>query len=174
MYVLLILAVPASDEITRVEVDGISSQDCVLKGFPTILEKKPKGKAKFIGQSAEEREMAVEMIKALKRNRDDKVGCLECRICQPKRVFTAPTTLISHYRSHAGIKPYECVLCKAVFTRQHSLNYHLLIHLNQTRFTCDDCGRKFRHPSHFKEHQRRHTGESPFQCPDCSIRYDLL
>ncbi|XP_075221370.1 uncharacterized protein LOC142324423 [Lycorma delicatula] len=159
--------------ITDVEVSNCIKRsnftpDETLKSTTVHHEKKPKGKAKFIGQSAEEREMAVEMIKALK---SDKGGGLECQICRPKRVFTAPTTLISHYRSHAGIKPYECLLCKAVFTRQHSLNYHLLIHLNQTRFTCDVCGRKFRHPSHFKEHQRRHTGESPFHCPDCTLRF---
>uniref|UniRef100_A0A1B6C3L7 C2H2-type domain-containing protein n=1 Tax=Clastoptera arizonana TaxID=38151 RepID=A0A1B6C3L7_9HEMI len=133
------------------------------------LHKKPKGKAKFIGQSAAEKEMAVRMIEAMKFKGSGEP--LECQICIPSRVFTAPTTLISHYRSHAGIKPYECHLCGSVFTRQHSLNYHLLIHSNKTRFTCEDCGRKFRHPSHFKEHQRRHTGEAPFECSDCITRF---
>uniref|UniRef100_A0A1B6KK68 C2H2-type domain-containing protein n=1 Tax=Graphocephala atropunctata TaxID=36148 RepID=A0A1B6KK68_9HEMI len=132
--------------------------------------KKPKGKAKFIGQSAAEKEMAVRMIESMKLKQGTS-DPLECQICVPSRVFTAPTTLISHYRSHAGIKPYECHLCGGVFTRQHSLNYHLLIHSNKTRFTCSDCGRKFRHPSHFKEHQRRHTGEAPFECSDCVIRF---
>ncbi|KAG8310138.1 hypothetical protein J6590_069750 [Homalodisca vitripennis] len=132
--------------------------------------KKPKGKAKFIGQSAAEKEMAVRMIENMKLKQGTS-DPLECQICVPSRVFTAPTTLISHYRSHAGIKPYECHLCGGVFTRQHSLNYHLLIHSNKTRFTCSDCGRKFRHPSHFKEHQRRHTGEAPFECSDCIIRF---
>jgi len=133
-------------------------------------QKKPKGKAKFIGQSAAEKEMAVRMIESMKLRQGGSEP-LECQICVPSRVFTAPTTLISHYRSHAGIKPYECHLCGGVFTRQHSLNYHLLIHSNKTRFTCSDCGRKFRHPSHFKEHQRRHTGEAPFECSDCVIRF---
>ncbi|KAG8228431.1 hypothetical protein J437_LFUL003908 [Ladona fulva] len=126
------------------------------------LKKKPKGKAKFIGQSKAEKEMAIQMIEAIK-SRVTTLESLECQICNPPRSFTAPTTLISHYRSHAGIKPYECRLCRSVFTRQHSLNYHMLIHSNQTRFTCSDCGRKFRHPSHFKEHRRRHTGESPYE-----------
>ncbi|XP_039282426.1 zinc finger and BTB domain-containing protein 14 isoform X3 [Nilaparvata lugens] len=133
-------------------------------------ERKPKGKAKFIGQSDAEKQMAMQMIKAVRRKQVD-TDRLECKICKPPRLFTAPTTLISHYRSHAGIKPYECPLCKSVFTRQHSLNYHILIHMNQTRFTCEVCDRKFRHPSHFKEHQRRHTGESPFECDDCSLRF---
>nr|CAD7405857.1 unnamed protein product [Timema poppensis] len=135
-----------------------------------IQKKKPKGKAKFIGQSKIEKEMAISLIESMKR-RGNTSECLECHICSPPRSFTAPTTLISHYRSHAGIKPYECRICGSVFTRQHSLNYHMLIHSNQTRFTCADCGRKFRHPSHFKEHRRRHTGESPYECSDCMLRF---
>ncbi|TGZ45852.1 uncharacterized protein [Temnothorax longispinosus] len=132
---------------------------------------KPKGKAKFIGTSKEEREMALAYIERIKKKGNPTGNNLQCRICDPPRSFTAPTTLVSHYRSHAGIKPYECLMCKAVFTRRHSLKYHMLIHENQTRFTCKDCGKKFRHPSHFREHQRRHTGEAPFGCDDCGQRF---
>ncbi|XP_011050078.1 PREDICTED: uncharacterized protein LOC105143439 isoform X1 [Acromyrmex echinatior] len=132
---------------------------------------KPKGKAKFIGTSKEEREMALAYIERIKKKGNPTGNNLQCRICDPPRSFTAPTTLVSHYRSHAGIKPYECRICKAVFTRRHSLKYHTLIHQNQTRFTCTDCGKKFRHPSHFREHQRRHTGEAPFGCDDCGQRF---
>ncbi|XP_018307903.1 uncharacterized protein [Mycetomoellerius zeteki] len=132
---------------------------------------KPKGKAKFIGTSKEEREMALAYIDRIKKKGNPTGNNLQCRICDPPRSFTAPTTLVSHYRSHAGIKPYECRICKAVFTRRHSLKYHTLIHQNQTRFTCTDCGKKFRHPSHFREHQRRHTGEAPFGCDDCGQRF---
>ncbi|XP_020296168.1 uncharacterized protein LOC109861073 isoform X2 [Pseudomyrmex gracilis] len=132
---------------------------------------KPKGKAKFIGTSKEEREMALAYIERIKKKGNPTGSNLQCRICDPPRSFTAPTTLVSHYRSHAGIKPYECRICKAVFTRRHSLKYHMLIHQNQTRFTCTDCGKKFRHPSHFREHQRRHTGEAPFGCDDCGQRF---
>ncbi|KAL6267049.1 hypothetical protein P5V15_000125 [Pogonomyrmex californicus] len=132
---------------------------------------KPKGKAKFIGTSKEEREMALAYMERIKKKGNPTGNNLQCRICDPPRSFTAPTTLVSHYRSHAGIKPYECRICKAVFTRRHSLKYHMLIHQNQTRFTCTDCGKKFRHPSHFREHQRRHTGEAPFGCDDCGQRF---
>ncbi|XP_014606371.1 PREDICTED: uncharacterized protein LOC106788012 [Polistes canadensis] len=132
---------------------------------------KPKGKAKFIGTSKEERELALAFMDRIKKKGNPTGSNLQCHICDPPRSFTAPTTLVSHYRSHAGIKPYECRICRAVFTRRHSLKYHTLIHQNQTRFTCADCGKKFRHPSHFREHRRRHTGESPFCCNDCSQRF---
>ncbi|KAK3092888.1 hypothetical protein FSP39_008434 [Pinctada imbricata] len=116
-----------------------------------------------------ERKTALRLIRELKGKKDFKKP-LYCKLCRGK-TFTATATLIYHYRSHAGIKPFVCLICNTTFTRQHSLNYHMLIHNNQSRFTCKDCGRKFRHPSHFKEHLRRHTGETPFVCTDCPCRF---
>lgn len=139
----------------------------------------PKGRARLLGrrgataQVAEtsfERRLALKHIKALRSKRRDERGPLVCKICKTK-VFTAQATLMYHYRSHAGIKPFNCKICEATFTRQHSLNYHMLIHNNKSRFACEDCGRHFRHPSHFKEHLRRHTGETPYQCTDCNQRF---
>ncbi|XP_046740404.1 uncharacterized protein LOC124407883 isoform X2 [Diprion similis] len=147
------------------------SEDTNDRNMEISVPTKPKGKAKFIGTSKEEREMALALMDRIKRKGNPAGGNLQCRICDPPRTFTAPTTLVSHYRSHAGIKPYECRICRAVFTRRHSLKYHMLIHQNQTRFTCADCGKKFRHPSHFREHRRRHTGEAPFGCEDCGQRF---
>lgn len=138
-----------------------------------------KGRARLPGrrgavvQAAEtslERKAALKHIKALRNKRRDERGPLVCKICKTK-VFTAQATLMYHYRSHAGIKPFNCKICDATFTRQHSLNYHMLIHNNKSRFACEDCGRHFRHPSHFKEHLRRHTGETPYQCTDCNQRF---
>ncbi|KAM7299424.1 myoneurin [Ixodes scapularis] len=141
-------------------------------------ERHPKAKSRPHGRrtarpSAEtdvERRLALKHIRALRAKRKDERGPLVCKICKTK-VFTAQATLMYHYRSHAGIKPFNCKICEATFTRQHSLNYHMLIHNNKSRFACEDCGRHFRHPSHFKEHLRRHTGETPYQCTDCSQRF---
>lgn len=44
--------------------------------------------------------MAIHLIEMMKRKGNTE--SLECYICNPPRSFTAPTTLISHYRSHAG------------------------------------------------------------------------
>ncbi|XP_064603080.1 zinc finger protein 37 homolog isoform X2 [Liolophura sinensis] len=123
------------------------------------------------GSAEWERKCALRCIRELKgRKKDDSSSPLMCKICKDK-TFTACATLMYHYRSHAGIKPFVCLICNTTFTRQHSLNYHMLIHNNQSRFTCKDCGRKFRHPSHFKEHLRRHTGETPFECTDCPQKF---
>jgi len=141
------------------------------KDMMEIARKRAKIKPKFVSQSDGERDLALQYIAELKQQRGSGADSLHCKICTPVRTFTAPTTLLSHYRSHAGIKPYECRRCGAVFTRQHSLNYHMLIHANLSRFTCPDCHRQFRHPSHYKEHRRRHTGEAPYECSDCMQRF---
>ncbi|XP_054717330.1 zinc finger protein 732-like [Uloborus diversus] len=118
-----------------------------------------------------EKELALKYIaKLYAKKKKQSNGSLICQICKDK-YFTAQATLIHHYRSHAGIKPYTCNICSSTFTRQHSLNYHMLIHQNLSRFTCAHCGRTFRHPSHYKEHLRRHTGEAPFHCRDCDLHF---
>lgn len=119
----------------------------------------------------DEKELALKYIAKLHSKGKKKISdSLICQIC-PDKHFTAQATLIHHYRSHAGIKPYICKLCSSKFTRQHSLNYHMLIHQNLSRFTCNFCGRTFRHPSHYKEHLRRHTGETPYHCTDCNLHF---
>ncbi|XP_078590666.1 uncharacterized protein LOC144870429 isoform X2 [Branchiostoma floridae x Branchiostoma japonicum] len=145
------------------------------------VKKTPVSKAKLAdnqeaGEDPEQkktRQKALDLLNQLKRKKlprpEDVYVPFICDICG--KHYTASATLISHLRSHAGIKPYSCKLCKATFTRLHSLNYHMMMHNNQSRFTCEHCGRKFRHPSHFKEHLRRHTGESPFACCDCPRRF---
>ncbi|XP_074644542.1 uncharacterized protein LOC141901259 isoform X5 [Tubulanus polymorphus] len=129
--------------------------------------KAPKSKE---GTAEWEKKLALKCIRELRFKRKDDKAQLICKICKDK-TFTAAATLMYHYRSHAGIKPFVCLICHTTFTRQHSLNYHMLIHNNQSRFMCQDCGRKFRHPSHFKEHIRRHTGETPFLCTDCPMKF---
>ena len=66
------------------------------------VRKKPKGRAKFIGQSKSEKEMALRLINEIRSQPVMALESLECHICQPPRPFTAPSTLLSHYRSHAG------------------------------------------------------------------------
>ena len=40
---------------------------------------------------------------------------LSCHICQPSKCFTAYTTLLSHLRSHAGIRKFNCIHKKTFF-----------------------------------------------------------
>ncbi|NXR10266.1 ZSC29 protein, partial [Semnornis frantzii] len=53
--------------------------------------------------------------------------------------FTRGLTLIAHWHSHTGKKP----------------------------FACTGCAKSFRHSSCFLQHRRVHTGERPHVCGDC-------
>jgi len=125
-----------------------------------------KNKRTVAAVSSEDKRLALNAMDEL-RSRGATTDDLMCRLCDPPRPFTAYSTLLTHYRSHAGLRPFECSLCGATFTRQHSLNYHLMTHANQTRFTCPHCNRKFRHPTHFKEHVKKHGEVVQFLCNFC-------
>jgi len=125
-----------------------------------------KNKRTVAAVSSEDKRRALNAMEEL-RARGATTDDLMCRLCDPARPFTAYSTLLTHYRSHAGLRPFECSLCGATFTRQHSLNYHLMTHANQTRFTCPHCNRKFRHPTHFKEHVKKHGEVVQFLCNFC-------
>jgi len=94
-------------------------------------------------------------IKDLK-DRGSSTNDLTCRVCDPARVFTAYTSLLTHLQSHAGAKKFKCHVCKMSFGRQQILNYHMSVHLDEKRFVCPDCGRTFRHPYYFRQHLRSH------------------
>ena len=77
-------------------------RDVADKDMVDIARKRAKVKPKFVSQSAGERELALQYIGELKQQRGSGADSLHCKICTPVRTFTAPTTLLSHYRSHAG------------------------------------------------------------------------
>ncbi|CAG0914365.1 unnamed protein product [Notodromas monacha] len=126
--------------------------------------------AKEEDRRLEERKKALQMLNFFNKVSAGRVRSpaeLKCTICTPHKLFTAQTSLVCHYRSHAGIKPYICSTCGSSFTRQHSLNYHMMLHTNAIKFKCEVCQHVCRHRSHFKEHMRKHTGETPFECSEC-------
>ena len=162
---------PGNPFYTETIVTG--SLMCGPRGAQEEVKEPPlriKNKRTVAAVSSEDKRLALNAMEEL-RSRGATTDDLICRLCDPARPFTAYSTLLTHYRSvlivmvvmvtgsdksphvyrsHAGLRPFECSLCGATFTRQHSLNYHLMTHANQTRFTCPHCNRKFRHPTHFK------------------------
>lgn len=132
-----------------------------------VLEnRKVKNKMTVAAVCAEDKAAALQAMEEL-RGKGATTKDLICRLCDPPRSFTAYSTLLTHYRSHAGLKPFECSICQATFTRQHSLNYHLMTHENKTRFNCPNCNKKFRHSFHFKEHMKKHVAAVQFNCTLC-------
>ena len=99
IYLLLLIQVAAQ---ATVRSRGGNAGDLSDKEMVDIAKKRAKVKPKFVSQSAGERELALQYIGELKQQRGSGADALHCKICTPVRTFTAPTTLLSHYRSHAG------------------------------------------------------------------------
>ena len=55
----------------------------------------------------------------------------ECGVCE--KVFTSPSLLATHMRTHTKEKPYECDVCEKRFTQSGSLkNAHAYSHERET------------------------------------------
>ena len=108
---------------------------------------------KVSSQDKQLAERAIQDLQARGASTDD----LTCTLCDSSKTFTAFSSLLYHYRSHAGQKPFKCEQCQATFTRKHSLKYHILsIHEKKSRFNCPHCNKEFGHPTHFKKHIKKH------------------
>ncbi|XP_043233688.1 zinc finger protein Gfi-1-like [Amphibalanus amphitrite] len=157
-------------------MEGGSATVSGLRRYTRVVERdeykqhrKPKGLAKFISQSEEDKEKARQALieMRLRPSMCNNYVNYVCRVCFPPQRFTALSSLQSHYKCHLGIKDFSCKLCHKSFTRKTSLDCHMLIHEHKTRFRCSTCGHEFRQKSHYTEHLRRHTGETPYMCSVC-------
>lgn len=141
--------------------------------------KKPKGKAKFIGQSKAEKEMAIRLINAIKTKGSSaglqSLDTLECRICRPPRCFTAPTTLMSHYRSHAGIYINLIITCIRLFL--DIWNFILGLCVNYCAisgikpYECRICRAAFTRQHSLNYHMLIHSNQTRFTCHDCGRKF---
>ena len=76
----------------------------------------------------------------------------ECGVCE--KVFTAPSLLATHMRTHTKEKPYECDVCEKRFTQSSHLKTHVRIHTNEKPYECDVCEKRYRHANTLKYHMR--------------------
>ena len=79
-----------------------STRSASASGFTTRVESK-----KVPEQADNEKSEALQAIRELQA-KGATTEDLSCHICQPSKCFTAYTTLLSHLRSHAGIRKFNC------------------------------------------------------------------
>ena len=72
----------------------------------------------------------------------------ECGVCE--KVFTAPSLLAIHMRTHTKEKPYECDVCEKRFRHSNGLKYHKRIHTKEKPYECVVCEKRFTQSSHLK------------------------
>nr|XP_020859599.1 zinc finger protein 383-like isoform X2 [Phascolarctos cinereus] len=93
-----------------------------------------------------------------------------CNACG--KSFRRRSSLMQHWRSHTGEKPYECNLCGKAYGRYSALSDHKRVHTGEKPHLCLQCGKAFSHSSVLTQHQRIHTGEKPYECSECGKAFN--
>ena len=79
-----------------------------------------------------------------------------CDICGKK--YNQMTSLKSHMNIHAGVKPYECDLCKEKFFTRNQVKCHK-ISKHTKRFRCKFCSKFFTDVKMLRKHELMHRVE---------------
>eukprot|EP00035_Acanthoeca_spectabilis_P023458 m.449434 g.449434 ORF g.449434 m.449434 type:complete len:254 (+) comp19819_c0_seq1:134-895(+) len=87
--------------------------------------------------------------------RDPNQPQFKCEECD--KVFKQSSSLKTHMRSHAGIKPFVCSVCQKNFSASFALRRHERIHTGEKAYKCDHCGKNFSRKDALKQHERVHS-----------------
>ena len=86
-----------------------------------------------------------------------------CQICQ--KSFNEKGNLKSHLKFHSEIRPFKCPLCEKEYKSNIHLKNHIKInHFKIKEYSCQFCHKKFGRSSALKVHTKIHTKEKIFKC----------
>ncbi|XP_062868038.1 zinc finger protein Gfi-1b [Trichomycterus rosablanca] len=88
-----------------------------------------------------------------------------CNVC--RKTFGHAVSLAQHMNIHSQERSFECKMCGKTFKRSSTLSTHLLIHSDTRPYPCQYCGKRFHQKSDMKKHTYIHTGEKPHKCQVC-------
>lgn len=85
--------------------------------------------------------------------------------------FKKSSNLLSHVKTHSGLKPHVCELCGKAYAHQGTLQQHKRLHTGERPYSCPFCDKTYTWSSDYSKHIRTHTGEKPYTCTECGKEF---
>ncbi|KAL2090028.1 hypothetical protein ACEWY4_014716 [Coilia grayii] len=125
----------------------------------------PKAPRKDIGQADDKGCLIFPAMKKRGVEGDMENRPYKCTHCN--WAFTKSSNLVSHIRTHSGLKPHICDLCGKAYSHQGTLQQHKRLHTGERPYHCPFCEKTYIWSSDYRKHIRTHTGEKPYTCDAC-------
>ena len=91
----------------------------------------------------------------------------KCLFKDCNKIYFLKNKILTHLRTHYGVKPFKCSICSKSFNEKGNLKTHLRVHTGERPYKCKECHKGFKALGQLKDHIISHTVYKPFQCPYC-------